>query len=223
MKKILNTFTRLHFIYVIVAFIAAGFMIIIQFEDMFTYEKLAYALFLGLCFHQIEEYFFPGGFIYGFNTLQGSNEPHRFPGNRVSAVIVDFIALFAGLVALIFKPTPSVAAFFAIFGLMEFFMHTVFGIVIYFRMKEKGKETIYFPGLGSAFMIFAPCGIAELYELLSNQLLNGTEWTICIISVLAFAGIFVMGCQKVFENKESTYGYCVGHYEGYFSKYLKSE
>lgn len=219
MQKFIHKILCCHFTLVMVSFIVVCVSFLLNFDALQSWQVMAYMLYLGLCFHQVEEYFWPGGFIWGFNTIQGSDTPNCYPGNRMSATIVDVVALVGGAYLVIVHNTPFVAAFFAIFCIAEFVSHTGMGILIKHKLKDKGKETIYFPGLASSFLVFAPVGVVLIYDLLNSGVMAG-QWFKCIGCVVLFALVFVLGCQAIFAKRDTPYPYHIGHYEGYFRKYL---
>lgn len=203
----------------IILFVPSVLMLAYGWDNMSGADRCAYILFIGILLHQIEEYRLPGGFVWGFNTLQGSSDPARYPGNMLSSYIVNVAALVIGFCFLVFGLSPMVLYVFALFALMEAVGHTLMGGVLLAKLKDKGKETIYFPGNATSWFILLPVGIAALFELASGGLMSGADWWIGIGILVAYAFAFVLLPQMLLKKTDSPYPTETLPVEGYFHRF----
>ena len=220
LTKFIDKLTYSHFYVDIIAFVVASFSLIIGWSEMEIYIRLAYILFIGMCLHQLEEYRWPGGFVWGYNTIQKSDKPDRYPGNRLSASLIDVVSLILGGYFLFWNCTAVVSAVFAMFALIEVVVHIGFGSIMLKKFRSKGKETIYFPGNATSWFIFAPFGAATLYELITNNLLIAMGWIQSILYLILFLLFIVLLPQKLFKNPNTHYAYKTKPIEGYFKKFM---
>ncbi|WP_293827887.1 HXXEE domain-containing protein [uncultured Brevundimonas sp.] len=217
---LVNRLTYAHPTLVIATFIVTAYLLTIGGSQMPFHVVLAYLLFAAMCFHQLEEYVWPAGFIWAFNRFHGSDIPDRYPGNRLSVFLVDIGSLIAGGYFLFLKPTPVITAIFAIFAVVEVVVHTLFGILTYREFRDRGKETIYFPGNATAWFLFAPLGLAACHELITERLLSGTGWLIAAGSVVLFILAPVVAATFLLADRNTVFVYRTRPIEGYFKRYL---
>lgn len=220
MKKILDYFTRLHVYVDIISFILVVSLLIIRWPSLPGFVKLAYALMAVMCLHQLEEYRFPGGFLWGFNTVIGSKNAVRYPGNRLSASTVDIVSMFLTVPPLIIHCTPRLAAIFAIFSLIEAVLHCYFGAFMLHKFYSAGKGTIYFPGNATAWFLFTPLAIALMNELIQKHLLSVSGWFQAAGIIAIFVLIFMTTLTYVLRDPHSPYIYQSTTKTGYFHKFL---
>lgn len=220
MKKFLDKFTQLHVDIDIISFILVTTLLLIRWSSLPSYARLAYALMSVMCLHQLEEYRLPGGFLWGFNTIMGSKDPLRYPGNRLSASMVDIISFILTIPPLLLGCSPRLAAIFAIFAMIEAVLHTYFGIFMLSRFQQQGKNTIYFPGNATAWFLFTPLAIALFYELFRNHMLTMTGWLQAIGLILAFMICIMAVLTLTLKDTHSPYIYRTKPREGYFKKFI---
>ncbi|WP_048000121.1 HXXEE domain-containing protein [Lactiplantibacillus herbarum] len=221
MKKFLDKFTQLHVYIDIISFILVTTLLLIRWSTLTNYARLAYALMSVMCLHQLEEYRFPGGFLWGFNKILGAKDPIRYPGNRLSASTVDIISFILTIPPLLMGCSPRLAAIFAIFALIEAVLHTYFGFSMLVKFHQLGKDTIYFPGNATAWFLFTPLALALVNELVGNHLLSATGWLQAIGMILAFMVVVMAVLTLTLKDPHSPYIYRTEPREGYFKKYIK--
>ncbi|ETY72594.1 HXXEE domain-containing protein [Lactiplantibacillus fabifermentans] len=220
MKKFLDYFTRLHVYVDIVSFILVVSLLLIRWSTLPSFARLAYALMAAMCLHQLEEYRFPGGFLWGFNTVIGSTNALRYPGNRLSASTVDIVSMILTIPPLLIHCTPRLAAIFAIFALIEAVMHCYFGAFMLHKFYRAGKDTIYFPGNATAWFLFAPLAIALMTELIQQHLLTSSGWLQAVGLILGFMLLIMAPLTYGLKDATSPYTYRTTPKTGYFHKFL---
>lgn len=150
--------------------------------------------------HVVEEWVFPGGFHYHYNTVMKSKQLDRYPMSRLTDMLTNFIAtifyVILTLVCIVLGYVPlgiSIGTFF--FCLLEVIIHTAFGTFMYFKFKSKGKSTIYGPGSITAYFGFAILGGILFYEIIGTTITT-IDWFITL-AVLLF---ILIGCILIPEN-----------------------
>lgn len=221
MKKFLDKFTKLHFFLDVGVLTLLLTLMLLNWGSMEAYVRVSYLWLCGMCLHQLEEYWVPGGFVWGFNLVFQSNDPKRYPGNRLSASSSDVIIMLLTTPLLVFHCTPWLAAVFAIFGVAEIVVHSIFSIYIFCKYRNNGKTTPYFPGDATCFFIFVPTSIVLFRELLTNQLLTSVGWWSATITVLIFGFGVMGGLLLSLRDRNSPYTYKMTPTGGYFNKFIK--
>ena len=219
MKKFLDKFTRLQFFLDVGVLTLLLTLMLINWSTMDAYVKLSYMWLCGMCLHQLEEYWVPGGFVWGFNLAQGSKHPENYPSNRISASTSDVLIMLITTPVLLFGCSPWLALVFAIFGLVELGVHTGLSIVTWNRFKNKGKDTFYYPGNASCWFVFVPVSIAILHELITKQMLTTGNWISAIVVNLVFILVIMGGISAAFRDEKSPYVYGSKPEGGYFHKF----
>lgn len=172
--------------------------------------------------HVIEEWVFPGGFHYQYNTfLYHSKSPDRYPMCRVSDMITNLGAtfLYIGL-GLVCTLTGEVSAGILMgtigFCCLEVCLHTVFGILAYIKFHGEGKTTIYGPGSITAYLGFGVFGTI-LFYCMQDRTITGEDWLIgiCILAVIALVCILIP--ENLIKRKDSQYYFRTN---GYFDRFL---
>lgn len=209
-------FVRTHFPTAVLMAAAAISLLLLEWDHMENWERVAYGVFIVLCIHQLEEYRFPGGFVWGLNMVLGSESRQNYPGNSLSATIVDVSATVVGGIWLFIWPTPSLAAVFVIFAAFEVVAHIYFGIVSYLRYRHVGKTTVYFPGNLTAFLGFAPLTIVGFAALLSPGLLTGAEWWLVGVYFIAYMAVGIALPMALTTRVDSPFVYPTLPAEGYY-------
>ncbi len=221
MKKFLDHFSRLQFFLDVFVLALLLTLMLIGWDGMARYVRLSYLWLCGMCLHQLEEYWLPGGFVWGFNLAQGSKHPENYPSNRISASTSDVLIMLIATPALLFGCSPWLALVFAIFGLVELGVHTGLSIVIWNQFKDKGKDTFYYPGNASCWFVFVPVSIALLHELIAGQMLTMGSWVSAIAVNLVFILVVMGGISAAFKEENSPYIYGLTPEGGYFHKFNK--
>jgi len=181
--------------------------------------RLLAALFvIVLPLHVFEELQFPAGFHYMMNTVQKSEAPNVGPENRLSDMVTNLGAeiIFIGFV--VFGGNLATSVAFAIFGIGESIVHTIFGILIWKHFKSNGKRTIYGPGSLSAYFTQLPISIYAIIWL-STQAVATSDIIIGIVIIMLIMGLLIRLPMMILGGKKHPeFAY---ESAGYFSKFLK--
>ncbi len=220
-KKFFDYFTRAHFYVDVVVMAVSIALLLMNFNSYSQVQLYGYVFMIVMCCHQLEEYRLPGGFVYGYNLVMGSDSPINYPGDRLSSGTCDIVSLVCWALLLWFHPTTSLIAFLGCFSIVEFCGHMYFGCFAYNKFKNNGKTTIYFPGNITAWFGFLPIGIASLYEIIGNHMMTGREWIVMFAIFVVFNLATVMLPQLAFKDKNSTYVLTPKNQLGYFEQYIK--
>lgn len=223
MVKHVKTLLLSHFYIDIVLFIFSSVMLLIQWDSLSIDHRLAYALFIGMCLHQLEDYRFPGGFIWGFNKIfMNSDMPDRYPSNRLSATLVDVVSMIVAAPFLYWHYSTILGACFALFAILEVLGHLMFGILAFKKYHPQGKETIYFLGSFTSWIFFAPFSIVLLFEQINNGLTSSHVWLWTAIILVIFMLVDVILPTLLFSKRDTPYVYDEKPREGfYFKKFTK--
>lgn len=197
-------------------------MILINWQNWSTELKFIAAIAALIPIHVIEEWVFPGGFHYQYNVgLFRSEYPNCYPMCRLSDMFTNLIGtlffLILTITFAIYGAAPNgVVMGSIIFCGMELFVHTVMGIIMYLKFKNKGKSTIYGPGSITTYFGFVPLGVIGWYSIQGNEM-AGIDWLMCI-GVLLF---ILLGCilipENVIKKKDNPYKF---ENAGYYERFL---
>ena len=170
-----------------------------------------------LAFHVLEEWHFPGGFHYMYNIMEHSALPDRYPMNQLSDMWTNWIGILFGCFCLIVGVTPLFAVMQFLLCLGEIFAHTKSGFYVKRLYKDKGKRTIYNPGLFTSMFGYLPIAIG----LVVSFFIEDTPSILEVILAIAFGGVLMAislpGAEKLCKSKDTPYGYTWG--DGYFEKF----
>lgn len=170
--------------------------------------------------HIFEENSFPGGFYFMNNLGFHSKEPMVYPQNQCTNMVTNLGAeIVLILVTLsVSKVEVSAVALVVFFGLGETINHTRSGILMYRRYHEKGKKTIYGPGLITSWCMMIPLSVSgvkwlTMHSFTVMQILGG-------IGMFAGIAIFLIllpfAISVRFKSKRFAFDD-----KGYFDKYEK--
>lgn len=175
--------------------------------------------------HVLEEWLFPGGFHYQYNTvLYHSKHPHCYPMNRLSDMYTNLVTTVMYIFLVIVcagsggKVPAGMVLGTAIFCMLELIGHTYMGIRMYARLKKYGKKTIYGPGSITAYWAFAPLGVISLYWL-ADQTMTLADGFLAA-GILVFIAIVCIAIPEGILKKENS-PYAFDSY-GYYEKYIKN-
>ena len=142
--------------------------------------------------------------------------------NRVSDMLTNLMATFLYIALTIVcvingNVSNGIVLGTIVFCALEFFMHTMFGSVMYAKFRGAGKTTIYGPGSITAYFGFTVLGAILLY-CLEEKTISSADWMVAL-GILLFIGF---GCILIPENllkkKDSPYKY---DNNGYFERFIK--
>ncbi len=169
--------------------------------------------------HVLEEWYFPGGFHTMFNLMAGSDKLDRYPMNQLGDMWTNLIGIIFDCVVLLVGVTPFFCVMKIVLCLGEIAGHTKGATFSLKLFKEKGKRTIYNPGLFTTLFGFIPIGIGIIISFFTYQSPTLLEVILAVICKLLLAWFAVDKAQKMVEDENSPYPYTWG--DGYFEKYLK--
>ena len=86
-------------------------------------------------------------------------------------------------------------------------------------LQDKGKKTIYNPGLFTTLFGYLPIAIELVISFFTEAAPGFTDVILAIVCGGIMMGIALPGAEKVFKDKNTPYAYTWGH--GYFEKYMK--
>jgi hypothetical protein len=183
--------------------------------------RLIFMTTIVLVMHVWEEWRYPAGFAYMYNTIFNSERPDRYPMNQLTDMITNFGALlvFSGGLIL-FGGALWIGTAMFLFCLMEVFGHTAFGIKMKNKFRDKGKRTVYNPGYATTMLGFLPIAAGFWYWLMANQMATWIDWLAGLgVSILVFLALIVLP-EALFRDEDSPYAF-TGLYEfGYFKKFM---
>lgn len=197
-------------------------LIVVDWHSWDTKLKLLAAGTALIPVHATEEWFFPGGFGWQYNTfIYKSDVPDRFPMNRASDMVtVLFTTVMFAVMVIVFSlgggAVPAgVLLGLMLFSLLEVAAHSFFGISAYLRFRDQGKTTIYGAGSASAYWGFATLAALCCVEMPWSAL-GGGDWLVCLTVLVAIA-VFCFVPEAMFRNRNSPYAF---HGNGYYERYL---
>ena len=197
-------------------------LILINWENWSSELKVVASIAALIPVHVIEEWVFPGGFHYQYNFVMKSDYLDCYPMNRVSDMLTNLMGTFLYIALTIVcivngNVSNGIILGTMIFCALEFFMHTMFGSVMYAKFRDVGKTTIYGPGSITAYWGFTVLGVILLY-CLDGKTISHADWMVAL-GILLFIGF---GCILIPENllkkKDSPYKY---DNNGYFERFIK--
>lgn len=184
--------------------------------------KLVAAISALIPVHVVEEWVFPGGFHYQYNSMYKSDELDRYPMCRKSDMFTNLIITFvyAGL-TMYYANTGSVDTGILIttiiFCLLEFLVHTIFGCMMYLKFRKAGKTTIYGPGSFTAYLGFTVLGVLGIY-CMEGRTATTEDWIIGIAGTLVLLAGSILVPENIIKKKGNKYFFKTA---GYFERFLK--
>lgn len=138
---------------------------------------------MALFCHQFEEYRLPGGagIIINIATYGETKDYDRYPGNTLSMVIVNTVAWFVYVAAVVFPGAIWLGLATMFFGFFQ-----VLGHGIQMNIRTKGW---YNPGLATAVLLHLPIGIWYIVYISQHGLGAGWDYLWGAVGVV---GIFAL-------------------------------
>ncbi|CUQ52293.1 HXXEE domain-containing protein [Hungatella hathewayi] len=186
MRSLLSKFCNKVWLYLVYTM---GFIMLLlllkNWSSLTIPQKLICLLAAAIPVHIFEENTCPGGFFYMNNLTFGSQEPTVYPQNRLTNMITNLGAetVFILLTINSLKMEAAVTVVVIFFGIAETVNHTREGIGMYQRYKDRGKRSIYAPGLVSSLFLLLPMAIGGIAWM------SGSVFTVA--DVIAGIGISV--------------------------------
>lgn len=182
-------------------------------------QKLACMLAVAVPLHVFEENTFPGGFFYMNNMGFGSKEPMVYPQNRCTNMITNLGAEIVIIAVALNAATiePVVMSLVVFFALGETVNHTRSGILMYRKFKDRGKRTVYGPGLVTSWCVLVPMAAVALRWLVDC---GATVWEVVGgIGIFLGIAVFLILVPFAFSIRIKSREYAFRD-KGYFEKYV---
>lgn len=197
-------FIRRWYDFAFVAALLTILFLIFSWNHLETLVKIQLLSFMALCFHQFEEYHFPGGEPAIINSIfQRKNGipglEDRYPLNQFSAMLVNSIYTFGLYFFPVFFPNTIWFGLMPIlFGFTQIILHGV--------IANKLLKTYYNPGLAACLLLHLPIGVYYIYYIINNHLVTGWDWLIAITyMILAFVILLLWMTYKLLPNENTNY------------------
>lgn len=202
---------------------AMAILILANWTTWSTELKVTAAIAVLLPLHVVEEWVFPGGFHYQYNSMYKSDRPDRYPMCRLSDMATNLLITFLYVVlTLAYAATGTVTTGIIMgtlaFCYIEVIVHTAIGIKMYRRFKEQGKTTIYGPGSITAYYGFGVLGVISTWCMIGRTP-EIIDWVICL-GILAFIGVLSILIVENTLNKacDKFVFPSAGYYERFLNK-----
>lgn len=150
--------------------LSMAILLIMKWSDWDTPQKLVCMLAIAIPIHVFEENTYPGGFFFMNNLNFGSKQPTVYPQNRATNMVTNLGAETVFILLALNTIGMETAAITVVifFGIVETVNHTREGISMYKRYKNKGKRTVYAPGLLTSIFPLLPMAVAGIIWLNNN-------------------------------------------------------
>jgi len=171
MMKIISKFCDQIWLYIVYAMgLSMAILLIMKWSDWDTPQKLVCMLAIAIPIHVFEENTYPGGFFFMNNLNFGSKQPTVYPQNRATNMVTNLGAetIFILLALNTIGMETAAITVVIFFGIVETVNHTREGISMYKRYKNKGKRTVYAPGLLTSIFPLLPMAVAGIILLNNN-------------------------------------------------------
>ena len=168
--------------------------------------------------HVLEEWHFPGGFHTMYNLMAKSDCPDRYPMNQMSDMWTNLIGVIFGCVVL----AVGVSPFFCVMQLFlccaEIFGHFSGGIFLKKTFKDKGKQTIYSPGMLTIICGYILIAIGIIVSFFTEEAPTLFAFLLAVVCGMILGALSLSAPEKLLKSKDTLYGFTWG--DGYLSKYL---
>ena len=200
-------------------------LILVFWNDWSVALKVMAAISALVPVHVVEEWVFPGGFHYQYNTfVYRSKLPDRYPMSRLTDMMTNLLAtfLYAFIVcwyALSGEQVPATLVLMTIgFCTLEVIIHTTFGVMAWLRFRNVGKTTIYGPGSITAYLGFGLFGAILCYTL-PDYTLTSYDWWIGAIELVAMLTGIVIIPETAAKSRNTRFIFpSAGYYDRYLEK-----
>jgi len=214
----LNTWCKKIWLYVLYAIGVVMTILLIKNWTNWTFElKFVVINTIILPLHVFEEWQFPAGFHYQYNLTYNSRYPDRYPMNRLTDMITNFFGELFTLLLLVIGVNKGIVLALTIFCFLEVCIHTMFGIKMHHRFKEKGKKSIYGPGSLTAYAGFGISGVFAFFWLIKNGVRLGDYGIATLVLFVMLVGMILIP-ENLLKKEDNEYSFPSA---GYFEKFLK--
>lgn len=168
--------------------------------------------------HVMEEWHFPGGFHTMYNLMKGSDKTDRYPMNQLSDMWTNFIGVIFSCVVLLIGVNPIFLIMQLFLCCAEIFGHFSGGIFLYRKFRNKGKKTIYNPGLLTTVIGYIPLAVGIAVCLVTSYRPALWQIPVALVCSVLLGGFSLKVVEQLCKNPESPYRFTWG--DGYLKKYL---
>ena len=168
--------------------------------------------------HVFEENTFPAGFFFMNNLNFKSKDPMVYPQNRVTNMVTNLGAEIVFIIMTAYAVRIEVTAVLVviIFGVIEMVNHTREGIHMYFRYRNKGKKTIYAPGMITSYLCLLPLSVKGISWMMTASF--GATDILAGIGIVLFIAIGLILIPFAFSVKVKSKRFAFKD-RGYFERY----
>ncbi len=170
--------------------------------------------------HVFEENTFPGGFHYMMNLVQKSPRPDVGPMNRLSDMISNFGGEMLFLILFLWGGNVGSNIFVAFFGIGESIIHSIFGVIIYKKLRDRGLKSIYGPGLATAYLTLLPLSVFSICWL-KTQSITFTDVVIALLLVVCVVVLLIRIPIMVLGKYQPEYAFSSRGFYQKYSEYRK--
>lgn len=170
-----------------------------------------------LILHVLEEWRFPGGFYYMYNLQHKSDKLDRYPMNQITDMLTNFIPIMFGCYVVIFGGSIRLSLMWFYLSVMEVIVHTSIGFKIKNRFKNKGKKTIYNPGLITTLGGFLLLLVGFIIYFFTCSMPTISDFVWALIYTIGMSILCIPVAENIFKNENSKYPFNWG--KGYFERY----
>ena len=206
----------LYFVYLLA--IIMGNILMLKWDVWGVPQILSCLLAIMIPAHVFEENTFPGGFFFMNNLNFKSKEPMVYPQNRLTNMITNLGAEIIFIIMTLYAARIETAAVLVViaFGIIELVNHTREGVHMYFRYRDKGKKTIYAPGMITSYLCLLPLSVKGISWMMTAEF-SAADLFLGIGIVLFIAiGLILIPFAFSVKVKSSRFAF---KDNGYFNKY----
>lgn len=208
---------------------AAAFYVFSKWKILTIPRKICGVFVVFLVIHMIEEYVYPGGFQYIFNTMFNSTNPAAYPLNELSCMVTNFVAvLFFAFVLWKWSERVWVTLTIAIFGIAQLIVHTILGFASFELFKQAGQVLPYSPGLFNSVFLLLPLSVYCFIYLAKSKSLSMKharaslkEIGIAVLVVIIIvAGLIMLPMQTLGNDPDTVFTF---NSNGYYDRFLEDK
>ena len=205
----------------------AAFYVVSKWKTLPMPRRICGVFVVILVFHMAEEYIYPGGFQYIFNTMYNSANPAAYPLNELSCMVTNFVAvLFFAFVLWKWGERVWVTLTIAIFGIAQLAVHSVLGFASFGLFAQAGQALPYSPGLFNSAFLLLPLSVYCFVHLAKSKSLSMKharaslkEIGIAIVTVIVIvAGLIMLPMQALGNDPDTVFTF---DSNGYYDRFLE--
>ncbi len=143
-------------------------------------------------FHVLEEWKFPGGLHCFYNNVVFTSKKiidqrDRYPMSRLTDMITNVGLQWIPLIYIILVYNTelgnAVALCMMLLSFVEVIAHTGAGFLVLHLYKNRGKKTLYSPGVATSYMMFLPAGVYVAAHI-ENVTAGDWLWSVVLLAIM---------------------------------------